>query len=39
MLDLKVWAFTIGSAFFDRKFVPTGNLTDQVNAVLHLLQH
>ena len=39
MLDLKVWAFTIGSAFFDRKFVPTGNLTDQINAVLHLLQH
>jgi NAD(P)H-dependent flavin oxidoreductase YrpB (nitropropane dioxygenase family) len=39
MLDLKVWAFTIGSAFFDRKFVPTGNLTDQINTVLHLLQH
>jgi phosphoribosylformimino-5-aminoimidazole carboxamide ribonucleotide (ProFAR) isomerase len=39
MLDLNVWAFTIGSAFFDRKFVPTGNLTDQINAVLHLLQH
>ena len=39
MLDLNVWAFTIGSAFFDGKFVPTGNLTDQINAVLHLLQH
>jgi phosphoribosylformimino-5-aminoimidazole carboxamide ribonucleotide (ProFAR) isomerase len=39
MLDLKVWAFTIGSAFFDKKFVPTGNLSDQINTVLNLLQH
>jgi NAD(P)H-dependent flavin oxidoreductase YrpB (nitropropane dioxygenase family) len=38
ILDLQVWAFTIGSAFFDKKFVPTGTLSDQINTVLHLLQ-
>jgi NAD(P)H-dependent flavin oxidoreductase YrpB (nitropropane dioxygenase family) len=33
MLDLKVWAFTIGSAFFDKKFVTEGTLNDQIKAV------
>lgn len=34
MLDLKVWAFTIGSAFFDKKFVTEGTLNDQIKAVV-----
>jgi hypothetical protein len=28
-----VWAFTIGSAFFDRKFVPDGSFRENVEAV------
>jgi len=34
MLDLKVWAFTIGSAFFDKKFVTEGTLNDQIKTVV-----
>ena len=34
MLDLNVWAFTIGSAFFDKKFVTEGTLNDQIKAVV-----
>ncbi len=34
MLDLKVWAFTIGSAFFDKKFVTEGPLNDQIKTVV-----
>lgn len=34
MVELDVWAFTIGSAIFDKKFVPSGNLSDQITAVL-----
>jgi len=34
MAELDVWAFTIGSAIFDKKFVPSGTLSDQIMAVL-----
>lgn len=34
MVDLDVWAFTIGSAIFDRKFVSNGTLGDQIKTVL-----
>jgi len=34
MAELGVWAFTIGSAVFDKKFVPDGTLNDQISAVL-----
>jgi NAD(P)H-dependent flavin oxidoreductase YrpB (nitropropane dioxygenase family) len=34
MAELDVWAFTIGSAIFDKKFVPNGTLSDQIMAVL-----
>ena len=34
MVDLDVWAFTIGSAIFDKKFVPCGTLSDQITKVL-----
>ncbi len=34
MTELDVWAFTIGSAIFDKKFVPSGTLSDQITAVL-----
>jgi len=33
MAELGVWAFTIGSAVFDKKFVPNGTLNDQISAV------
>ena len=38
LIDLDVWSFTIGSAFFDRKFVPNGNLTDQITTVLNVIR-
>jgi len=38
MVDLGVWSFTIGSAFFDKKFVPNGSLTDQINTVLNAIE-
>jgi len=34
MKELDIWAFTIGSAIFDKKFVPNGTLKDNINAVL-----
>ena len=34
MDELDVWAFTIGGAIFDKKFVPDGSLSDNINAVL-----
>lgn len=32
------WAFTIGGAFFDKKFVPAGSFRDQIAAVLSYLE-
>ncbi len=32
------WGFTIGGAFFDKKFVKDGSFSDQVAAVAHYLQ-
>ncbi len=37
VMRLAPWAFTIGSAFFDRKFVPGGSFRDQVARVLAFL--
>ena len=34
MTELGVWAFTIGSAVFDKKFVSNGTLSDQISAAL-----
>jgi len=34
MKKLDVWAFTIGGAIFDKKFVSNGSLKDNINAVL-----
>jgi len=34
MVELDVWAFTIGTAIFDKKFAPSENLSDQITAVL-----
>jgi len=34
MKELGVWAFTIGGAIFDKKFVSNGSLKDNINAVL-----
>ena len=33
-IDQGVWAFTIGGAFFDKKFVPNGSYRDNVEAVI-----
>jgi hypothetical protein len=32
------WAFTIGSAFFDKKFVPGGSFREQIASVLAYLE-
>jgi len=32
------WGFTIGGAFFDKKFVPNGSFRDQIAAVAQYLQ-
>jgi hypothetical protein len=37
MKELKVWAFTIGGAIFDKKFVPKGTYADNIKAVLKML--
>ena len=29
----KIWAFTIGGAFFEKKFVPDGSFGEQIMAV------
>jgi len=34
MKEMDIWAFTIGGAIFDKKFVANGSLTDNINAVL-----
>jgi len=34
MKDMDIWAFTIGGAIFDKKFVSNGSLKDNINAVL-----
>ncbi len=36
-IDQKVWGFTIGGAFFEKKFVPEGSFRDNVAAVLKRL--
>jgi hypothetical protein len=36
--DTGAWGFTIGSAFFDRKFVPEGSFEDNVLAVCNWLE-
>jgi hypothetical protein len=38
MKRIRPWAFTIGSAFFDGKFVPGGSFRDQLAAVLRYLE-
>lgn len=38
LIDLDVWSFTIGSAFFDKRFVPNGTLTDQIQTVLNAIR-
>ena len=37
-IDQGVWAFTIGGAFFEKKFVPDGTYRDNVVAVLEKLK-
>lgn len=37
-IDQLVWGFTIGGAFFDRKFVPQGTYRDNVAAVVNRLK-
>ncbi len=37
-IDQQVWGFTIGGAFFDRKFVPQGTYRDNVAAVVNRLK-
>jgi len=36
--DAGAWGFTIGSAFFERQFVPDGSFEDNVLAVCNWLQ-
>ena len=36
--ELNPWAFTIGSAFFDKKFVPAGSFGKQIQTVLDYLE-
>ncbi len=38
MKRIQPWAFTIGSAFFDQKFVPGGSFREQMAAVLDYLR-
>ncbi|MFX0060352.1 MAG: hypothetical protein ACFE85_16400 [Candidatus Hodarchaeota archaeon] len=37
MKELKVWAFTIGGAIFDKKFAPKATYADNIKAVLKML--
>jgi len=37
-IDQGVWAFTIGGAFFEKKFVPQGSYRDNVAAVVDKLK-
>lgn len=36
--NLNVWAFTIGGAIFDKKFVPEGSYADNIKTVLELIK-
>jgi len=38
MKEFGVWAFTIGGAIFDKKFVPDGSLSDNISAVLREIE-
>jgi len=38
VLNYKPWGFTIGSAFFDKKFVKKGSFKDQIINVLSKLK-
>ncbi len=38
MKELKPWAFTIGSAFFDKRFVENGTFVEQVDKVISYLR-
>jgi len=38
MRELNVWAFTIGGAIFDKKFVQDGSYADNIKAVLKLIE-
>jgi hypothetical protein len=38
MKRIQPWAFTIGSAFFDKKFVPEGSFREQMASVLDYLR-
>ncbi len=37
-IDQKVWGFTIGGAFFEKKFAPGGTYRDNVKAVVDYLK-
>ena len=37
-IDQKVWGFTVGGAFFEKKFVPEGTYRDNVKAVVDYLR-
>jgi len=37
-IDQKVWGFTIGGAFFEKKFVPEGTYRDNIKAVVDYLK-
>lgn len=38
MKEFDIWAFTIGGAIFDKKFVSNGSLKDNINAVLKAIE-
>ncbi len=38
MKELAPWAFTIGTAFFDKKFVPDGTFEQQIESVLKYME-
>lgn len=37
-MDVKAWAFTIGGAFFEKKFVPDGSYRDNIMAVYEVIK-
>lgn len=38
MKEMNIWAFTIGGAIFDKKFVSQRSLSDNINAVLKVIK-
>ncbi len=38
MKELNVWAFTVGTAVFDKKFVPEGSYTENIELILNLIK-